>query len=126
MKSDSEPEWVARPEETVDLTFRVPCSVAEALAAMATYLDLSEGALLRRYTGVGLRQDQARYFSEQALTTVEDVLRANGADETFVVTVLREARTALKKATNPRFRTARGGGFDGAGSIEQRDEPPAP
>ena len=101
----AEPQWVARPEEVVEVSFRVPLGASEALSAMARYLEVPPDVLLRRYTGAGLREDQARYFSEQALTTVEDVLRANGADDLFVETVMRQAKSALMRRANPRFRT---------------------
>lgn len=92
------------PEDIVSLTFRAPRAASDAITAMAAYFELSAEALIRRYVSAGLQQDEARYFNEQALATVEDVLSRNLANPELVEALMREARTALAQRDNPRSR----------------------
>ncbi len=84
---------------------RLPRRATDSLAKMARYFDLSSEALLRRYVGVGLREDEARYFAEQALSTMEDVLRERLGEE-LAASLVREAEAELGKRANTRTRPA--------------------
>ncbi len=72
---------------------------------MAQYFEVSSEALIRRYVATGLLQDEARYFREQALATVEDALRGRLADPELVEAVIDDARAALARRANPRGRS---------------------
>jgi hypothetical protein len=100
----NESAWTALPEDCVDFVLRLPVPAFEALSAMARYFDMSPEALARRYFSAGLRDDQARYFSEQALTTVEDTLRSRLGDERLVAELMSETRAKLRRGGNPRTR----------------------
>jgi hypothetical protein len=72
---------------------------------VAAYLDVSAGALMRRYIGQGLREDLARYFHEQALLAVQEALEKR-MDRSTAESILQEVREEFRQPPRrPRVRT---------------------
>ncbi len=96
-------KWRKQDLTTVQVT--LPVSAASLLEALARYRDMSSEALLREYIGAGLREDQRRYFEEQALSITEEVLAKQLRSPGQAAELMREIRREINgPPSRPRFR----------------------
>jgi hypothetical protein len=97
--------WGTSPEDDLVVQLKLPAAAHAEIEAVAAYLDMSAGALMRRYIGQGLREDLARYFHEQVLWAVQEALEKR-IDSSTAESILQEVRDEFRQPPRrPRART---------------------
>jgi hypothetical protein len=83
------------PRETESLSIKIPKDTLASLKKVAANRDMPIQALLKLYTGQGLRQDISRFFGDQVLETTAQVLAKYIPSEERISSIIREIRSEL-------------------------------
>ncbi len=91
-KIAKEPElhFRSRPSEEISIT--IPTDTLESLKKVAASKDMSYQALIKFYTGQGLRQDLAKLFADRVLETTAQVLARHIQSEEELSAIMREIK----------------------------------
>lgn len=89
-KPEEELTLQLHPRATETVSIKIPTNALESLKKVASIRDMSPEALLKLYIGQGLRQDNAKLFSERVLETTAQVLARHIQSDEEISTILRE------------------------------------
>ena len=89
-KAEAEGTLRLRPRETELVSLALPKDTLAVLKQVAAKRDMSSQALLKFYIGQGLRHDLARFFGDQVLETMAQVLKRHIQSEEEVSSIIRE------------------------------------
>ena len=90
---DEEVTLRIRPRPTEAVTINIPSDTLQTLTKVATNRDMSVQALLKLYSGQGLRQDAAQLYADRVLEMTAEVLARHVESPDEVAAILHEIRS---------------------------------